>query len=359
MSSLPPIKRMKIDSQEKTEETTKKEVIGAIKPEKENRKPTGNHKKPEKSPAKSSEKSVEKVPEKTPETTNSSKSFRNKIKASTIDLSTIYGKPFPTEINKFWKSCKKSSPITPLRAQKGWTLVGPFHVLSSKVQFKTNLEACMYHRCYHDTPEIQTFAVSRDSTSRLAFYHLAPNDENPHIIKITYNVSESIILPKFEVLTTAVNISETIFCPKYKPELKKITTTDEFEIVCPNFTGIGISVPMKDDVGYRDLNMTNKKFMGILKKIDKASDDKVRRDAFAPLLQMITYIQYANDECDFGQGYEFGVDLMVYGSKYLTKQALKVLPMAYKLLGRKLFQEISEAHLKDRKNEAVLSEFFK
>ena len=114
--------------------------------------------------------------------------------------------------------------------------------------------------------------------------------------------------------------------------------------MCPTITSLGISVPMKDDVGYRDLNMTNKKFIGILKKIDKASDDKIRREAFQPLLQLITYIQYANDECDFGMGLEFGIDLVVYGSKYLTKQALKVLPMAYKLLDRKLFQEIAENH---------------
>lgn len=309
---------MKIDSQEKSEEKTNEGVVKAAKAEKENREPTGNHKKPvkpaekpilespekslSKSPEKPLEKSTEKPLENLSETKNSSKSFRNKIKASTIDLSKIYGKPFPTEIQKFWKSCKKSSPITPCRSQKGWTLVGPFHVLSSKIQFKSQLEACMYHRCYHDTPEIQTFAISKDSNTRLAFYHLAPNDEHPYVIKITKNQSESSILPKFEVLTTAANISEKIFCPKFKPDFKKITTTEEFEIVCPTFTGLGISVPMKDDVGYRDLNMTNKKFMGILKKIDKASDDKVRKEAFAPLLQMITYIQYANDECDFGQG---------------------------------------------------------
>ena len=160
MSSLPPIKRMKIDSQEKSEENTNESVVKAIKAEKENREPTGNHKKPvkpaekpilespekslSKSPEKPLEKSTEKPIENLPETKNSSKSFRNKIKASTIDLSKIYGKPFPAEIQKFWKSCKKSSPITPCRSQKGWTLVGPFHVLSSKIQFKSQLEACMY-----------------------------------------------------------------------------------------------------------------------------------------------------------------------------------------------------------------------
>ena len=29
---------------------------------------------------------------------------------------------------------------------------------------------------------------------------------------------------------------------------------------------------------------------------------------------MITFVQFANDECDYGMGYELGIDLFCYGS---------------------------------------------
>merc|ERR1719219_1207561 len=151
----------------------------------------------------------------------------------------------------------------------------------------------------------------------------------------------------------AADISSDIFSPKFKPTMRKIKD-EEYTTVCKTLTGLGISVPMSgddNDVGYRDLGMSDKKLKAILSKIHTAKDDKLRREAFDPLLKLITYIQFANDECDFGMGYEFGVDLFVYGSKYLTKQSQKVLPMAYKLLNRKLFQQVSDSHFKNRVNE--------
>ncbi len=36
--------------------------------------------------------------------------------------------------------------------------------------------------------------------------------------------------------------------------------------------------------------------------------------AFAPIQEMITFVQFANDECDYGMGYELGIDLFCYGS---------------------------------------------
>lgn len=36
--------------------------------------------------------------------------------------------------------------------------------------------------------------------------------------------------------------------------------------------------------------------------------------AFAPIQEMLTFVQFANDECDYGMGYELGMDLFCYGS---------------------------------------------
>lgn len=48
--------------------------------------------------------------------------------------------------------------------------------------------------------------------------------------------------------------------------------------------------------------------------IAEAKDDEQRMKAFAPIQEMITFVQFANDECDYGMGYELGIDLFCYGS---------------------------------------------
>lgn len=52
----------------------------------------------------------------------------------------------------------------------------------------------------------------------------------------------------------------------------------------------------------------------ILKAIAEARNDEERVKAFGPLQEMITFVQFANDECDYGMGYELGMDLFCYGS---------------------------------------------
>ena len=39
-----------------------------------------------------------------------------------------------------------------------------------------------------------------------------------------------------------------------------------------------------------------------------------RLQAFAPVQEMMTYVQFANDECDYGMGLELGLDLFCHGS---------------------------------------------
>lgn len=52
----------------------------------------------------------------------------------------------------------------------------------------------------------------------------------------------------------------------------------------------------------------------ICKAIAEARNDEERVKAFGPLQEMITFVQFANDECDYGMGYELGIDLFCYGS---------------------------------------------
>lgn len=52
----------------------------------------------------------------------------------------------------------------------------------------------------------------------------------------------------------------------------------------------------------------------ICKAIAEARNDEERVKAFGPIQEMITFVQFANDECDYGMGYELGMDLFCFGS---------------------------------------------
>lgn len=68
----------------------------------------------------------------------------------------------------------------------------------------------------------------------------------------------------------------------------------------------------------------------ICKAIAEARNDEKRVKAFGPLQEMITFVQFANDECDYGMGYELGIDLFCYGSHVsLLKWCMKALQHAH------------------------------
>ena len=62
---------------------------------------------------------------------------------------------------------------------------------------------------------------------------------------------------------------------------------------------------------------------------------------------MITFVQFANDECDYGMGLELGIDLFCHGDQF-HDHVLRLLPLAYDLLGRQEFGSIISQHLKNR-----------
>ncbi|XP_054375842.2 putative histone PARylation factor 1-like [Pongo abelii] len=91
----------------------------------------------------------------------------------------------------------------------------------------------------------------------------------------------------------------------------------------------------------------------ICKTIVEAASDDERLKAFAPIQEMMTFVQFANDECDYGMGLELGMDLFCYGSHYFHKVAGQLLPLAYNLLKRNLFAEIMKDHRANRRKENI------
>lgn len=86
----------------------------------------------------------------------------------------------------------------------------------------------------------------------------------------------------------------------------------------------------------------------ILKKISEVKNEKEREEASEELQEILTYVQFANDECDYGMGLELGLDIFCFGEKRFNNTILQLMPLAYRLLGRDLFAEISEIHIKHR-----------
>ncbi|KAH3830073.1 hypothetical protein DPMN_103310 [Dreissena polymorpha] len=94
----------------------------------------------------------------------------------------------------------------------------------------------------------------------------------------------------------------------------------------------------------------------MFKKIADSKTDDERDKNYEDLQELITLIQFANDECDYGEGLELGMDLFCFGGSVFHSTILQLLPLAYMLLNRPEFGKIIEAHLKDRRKGADLSQ---
>lgn len=81
----------------------------------------------------------------------------------------------------------------------------------------------------------------------------------------------------------------------------------------------------------------------------------MRASASSKLQELMTYIQFANDECDFGMGYELGIDLFCSGYPDLHPYIDQLLSVAYTLLKREQFKTILNAHLMKRRRGTPFS----
>ena len=92
----------------------------------------------------------------------------------------------------------------------------------------------------------------------------------------------------------------------------------------------------------------------LLDRISTARDEEDRNKYFDELHDLITLVQFANDECDYGMGLELGIDLFSHGNEAFKGMIQQLLPLAYSLLGRDLYGKIIERHMKAR--EKVINE---
>ncbi|KAF7244187.1 Histone PARylation factor 1 [Varanus komodoensis] len=302
------------------------------------------------------------------------------------EVESCYRLKMPEDFYHFWKFCEKlnsDAPCDALKSSIGLQLVGPYDILAgkhTKTKSSEGVNFNLHWRFFFDPPEFQTI-ITGDSKMQ---YHMGYFRDTPDELPVWIGENEAkkgcIISQVGDNIFAAVKL----FLSRKLKELtdkkksgilkdldEKLTKAAkelgysleqktskmkqrDKKVVTKAFHGAGLVVPLdKNDVGYRELPESNASLKRICKAIVDAPNDDQRLKAFAPIQEMLTFVQFANDECDYGMGYELGIDLFCYGSHYFHKIIGQLLPLAYNLLKRNLFAEIIEDHLANRKEENI------
>ncbi|XP_059184883.1 histone PARylation factor 1 isoform X1 [Centropristis striata] len=298
------------------------------------------------------------------------------------EMVRLYKLQMPEDLYHFWDFCKELCPDSPRGALKdtlGLQLVGPFDILAGAHKNSKNPQPNfhLHWRYLYDPPEFQTILLGSEETQHHIGYFRDTPDSLPAFVgeneakksctitQMGDNVFAAVLsyllkrrkekgskkAEALESLEAKLRDRAEALGLSLEQKTKGMKQRDK-KVVTKTFHGAGIVVPVdKNDVGYRELPETDAGLKKILKAIAEARNDEERVKAFGPLQEMITFVQFANDECDYGMGYELGMDLFCYGSHYFHKVIRQLLPMAYSLLKRNVFGEILEAHLSSRSHD--------
>lgn len=300
------------------------------------------------------------------------------------EIVQLYKLQMPEDLYHFWDFCKELCPDSPRGALKdtlGLQLVGPFDILAGAHKNSKNPQPNfhLHWRYFYDPPEFQTILRRSDNSQYHIGYYRDTPDSLPSFVgeneakkgctitQMGDNVFAAVLLyllkrrkergskkaegEALESLEVQLRDRAEALGFSLEQKTKGMKQRDK-KVVTKTFHGAGIIVPIdKNDVGYRELPETDAGLKKICKTIAEARNDEERVKGFGPLQEMITFVQFANDECDYGMGYELGIDLFCYGSHYFHKVVKQLLPMAYSLLKRDLFGEILEAHLSSRSHD--------
>lgn len=299
------------------------------------------------------------------------------------NIRTKFLMQMPDDFYNFWefaKTINKKSPSDAFKSSLGLTLVGPYDVLAGKHKKAKDPCYLRHWRYYYDPPEFMT-VISGDDKKQFHFgYYRDDPREMPVFVASNIAKENCMISPRGENIFAAVlwyledkmkkekikdgqltqlkeKIIEAAKTYNCSLEMKtKAMKERDKKVVCKTFHGAGIVVPVdENDVGYRPVPETPADLKKMFKKIADAKSEEECKKAMDPLMEIIMLIQFANDECDFGEGLELGLDLFSYGGDVFHKIILKLLPLAYQLLGRVEYAKIITEHLKERKHSSDLS----
>jgi len=282
----------------------------------------------------------------------------------------------PDDFYDFLEFCKSISPADPKNALKqvNLKLVGIYDLILNglKMDFK------LYYRYFYDPPEFQT-VIEGDEATLLHFgYFRDDPNEMPGFVAINEAKTDCKIIPKGDNLFAAVNwyLDELLNKKTHKvaakpDEIKELKTklnkwiesqkkyhlqlktekmkAHDKKMNCKTFHQAGIVVPVNPrGFGYRDLPESYETLKKIFTNYCQKSDETKRGKADDSLQEIMTLLQFANDESDYGTGLEFGLCLFSFGNEALHKYVRIYLNLAYMFLNRGFYSEIIKAHLTKR-----------
>lgn len=123
-------------------------------------------------------------------------------------------------------------------------------------------------------------------------------------------------------------------------------------VVGSTISRLGLVVPVDatTEVGYRPLCETRTAIEALFRRLD-GDDTRQRRADWDRLDEITNWTVIANDECDFGMGLHWGLELWA-GPLSVTDVAARVLRMAYSLLGRAAFGDVVAAMTREVRERA-------
>ncbi|CAF1548710.1 unnamed protein product [Rotaria magnacalcarata] len=295
-------------------------------------------------------------------------------------LSSVYEMEFPTDLYEFWKFCsnlKKNNPRDVLKDLLNLELVGPFEILDDALKTcKTLPNMHLHYRYYYDTPEFMTLIRTLDKSSQfhIGYYRDSPDElpsfvasnnaiENNRFKLCGDNIFAAVHLyarailksnNKADVKTFISDLEN--YAKKHKFSLDETTpkiNARKKKINCTLLNTLGMVVPCENDIGYRPVPFTKDQFKRVCDKFCNSKSEEICQAAEDELQNVITCIQFANDECDYGEGLEFGLNLFLYGSSKLHSRIMSLLPLGYKLLQRNLYAQIITDHLSSGRSNLI------
>lgn len=312
------------------------------------------------------------------------------------------GMEMPPDFFEFWKFAVNVNRANPLEAfvpTLGLRLVGPFELMADdswilKKETVLQNDLMCHHRYFYDPPEVQTVVVSTDpdSTFHLGYFRDCPK-ELPAFIsasggttkeeKVTdgfsnrariqmvgdnlfgavFNLIKKIMLEADPFKQTAINkLKESLHVTACQPQehdfsleakTPKMKARDKIKVT-QTFHGAGLIVPYNKEtqVGYREIPESTASLKKIFRNVVQAETQDKADSALDVLQELITNVQFANDEGDPGMGLELGLNGLLMapgdvegGSGRLVSSIRHLTTVAYDLLDRDVFAEVVKAHL--------------
>lgn len=290
----------------------------------------------------------------------------------------------PDDFFDLWDCCSQLNKEKPEEAlsKAGLTLVGPYDVLTGKLKALKTRRVSSYvchWRYYYDPPEFMTVIAGDEKEYHIGYFRDDPFLLPCFVASMT-SVRPGIVIPIGENIFAGVCTYLTLkikqenpfkkaplqrlykevesYAKKKNYPLETLTSNMKArnkQIVAKSFHGAGIVVPVENDVGYRNIPESNVNLRKIFQRVIDAKNEEERKKYFDDIQELITNVQFAYDEGDFGMGIELGLDLFIFGGEVFHKAIFHLLGVGYELLGREPYIDIIQAHLKNRRRGSNMS----